>query len=128
MVTAAAAPEAGITQERIDDEHLPSIVRSQVEAHPMPALEAIRHRNLLAHPVHFLERDRCLQAHLTRSSRDHQVSTPIDEQAVCPFDGEGDGIRFRACTNDEIGLQLPLVAIVKEIYAMVNVAILHLAI
>src|ERR1051325_3000270 len=53
----------------------------------------------------------------------HQLALSIDFQLVGPFEVKGNDVRISAGVNDEVILELPLVAVINEVHSGIQVLV-----
>src|SRR5207245_3882467 len=82
--------------------------------------------DLLPDPVCHLIDVRLLQADLCPACVHDEISLRVQVQSVGPFHPKPDPLRVRSGSNDEVKFELPLIAVIDQVHAGVDVPVLDL--
>ncbi len=127
-VLGAAAEVRGVEQRGVDDERPAPVIGGHLEAHPTSALEHVATRDVPPDAVDLLIDDGLPLADRCSGRVQHEVTLRIDLQFVGAPKAEQDPLGIGARADDEVVLQLPLVAVVDKVDSGIDVLVLHLRI
>ena len=128
VVIAGTAKVGGVREHRIDDEGPAAIVRGQLEADPLGAFEDIAAFDLCPDAVDQLVNDGFVLAYVALCRMQHEVALRVDLEFLRAREAEHDLLRVRSGRDDEVVLELPLVAVIDEIDPAIDLAVMHLGI
>ncbi len=114
------AEKARVGQRGVDHQRPGVVVGTDGEADAavLPKGESPRNGHFVVATV--LIDDGCVVAELTPGHRQHQVAVVVDAQRLYVGESQVDDRRISARSNDEVVLQLPLVAVVADVDARVD--------
>src|SRR5690349_7915162 len=91
----------------------------------MHIFEYVIPRDLKLRAIHILINTRLLKPYLALFRRKDEVSLRVEQQFFSASKTQRDGLRVRTGSYDEVIFQLVLVAVVSQIHAGIDIAILH---
>ena len=121
----AAAEVSGISEHRVNHQCLRVIVLAQREANRVLRQHRELPDNRLAQAVLHLIDDRLLKRDFSICRGDRQVAIGVQFEFLRPRKLKPDGLRICPRRNDEVVLQLPLVAVIDQIDARVDGGVLY---
>ncbi len=126
VVRIAATKVGGVREHRIDYEWQAAVVFGHFEADARLISAHIAAFDLVPDAVGFLVDHRPVLPHVSGGRMQHELALGIDLEIVRARKAKCDLIWIGARRDDEVVLELPLLAVVNEVDARVDTAVAHL--
>ena len=128
LLAAVPAQVGGVDERGVNDEWSALVIGGDLKAHAMRVLEHVAALDLCPDAVNLLVDDWHSLVNGASGRVQHELALSVDLQALRALEAEHDPFRVRPGGNDEVVLQLALIAVVDEIDTGIDRAVVDLGI
>src|SRR5206468_190861 len=109
-----------VNEHRVDNQRSRGIVRVKMESNPIAVRLCVAARNLHAMAAGLLIDDGRLQANFSVAGLEDEIATNVHSNVPSAFKRQLDRIRVGAWSDEEVVLELLLVAVVNEVHSGID--------